>query len=135
MQAIHLLSSWKSTGRRLKASSKQGSSHRPDLLRNRLPGKRRTRRCRGIHAKRSKNRALQIDVNLGFKTTGCHGYCENGPLVVLRPKDILYLKVKPKDVPEIVEKSIKGEPIIERLIYKDVNTKETIAEYHEHPLL
>ena len=44
---------------------------------------------------------------IGLKTTGCHGYCENGPLVVLRPQDILYLRVKPKDVPEIVEKTIK----------------------------
>jgi len=76
---------------------------------------------------------LKINVDIGFKTTGCHGYCENGPLVVLRPKDILYLKVRPKDVPEIVEKSIKSDEIIDRLVYKDVNTKEVISQYQEIP--
>jgi NADH-quinone oxidoreductase subunit F len=76
---------------------------------------------------------LKVDVSIGFKTTGCHGYCENGPLVVIRPQDILYLRVKPKDVAEIVEKSIKGTAVIERLAYKDVNTKETIAQYHSIP--
>jgi NADH-quinone oxidoreductase subunit F len=76
---------------------------------------------------------LKINVNIGFKTTGCHGYCENGPLVALKPKDILYLKVKPKDVAEIVEKSIKGDELVERLLYKDINTKQIIAKYQEIP--
>jgi len=76
---------------------------------------------------------LQVDVNIGLKTTGCHGYCETGPLVALMPKGILYLKVKEKDVPEIVEKSIKGDETIERLIYKDKNTGELVAQYREIP--
>ncbi len=80
-----------------------------------------------------KKQGLAVNVSIGLKTTGCHGYCENGPLVVLRPQDVLYLKVKPKDVPEIVEKSIKEGAIIDRLVYKDVNTKAAIAKYHEIP--
>jgi NADH:ubiquinone oxidoreductase subunit F (NADH-binding)/(2Fe-2S) ferredoxin len=76
---------------------------------------------------------LKVDVNIGLKTTGCHGYCENGPLVALMPKGILYLKVKEKDIPEIVEKSIKGDEIIEHLIYKDKNTGEFVAQYKEIP--
>lgn len=80
-----------------------------------------------------KKQGLAVNVSIGLKTTGCHGYCENGPLVVLRPQDVLYLKVKPKDVPEIVEKSIKEGAVIDRLVYKDVNTKAAIAKYHEIP--
>jgi NADH-quinone oxidoreductase subunit F len=80
-----------------------------------------------------KQRGLDINVEIGFKTTGCHGYCENGPLVALRPSDILYLRVKPKDVPEIVEKSIRNNEVIDRLVYKDVNTKEKIAQYQSIP--
>ncbi|MEA2102884.1 MAG: NADH-ubiquinone oxidoreductase-F iron-sulfur binding region domain-containing protein [Thermodesulfobacteriota bacterium] len=76
---------------------------------------------------------LKVNVDIGIKTTGCHGYCENGPLVALRPQGYLYLKVKPKDVPEIVEKSIKSDEIVERLVYRDVNTKERIAEYQSIP--
>ncbi|MEW6555567.1 MAG: NADH-ubiquinone oxidoreductase-F iron-sulfur binding region domain-containing protein [Actinomycetota bacterium] len=76
---------------------------------------------------------LELNVNIGIKTTGCHGYCENGPLVALQPRGILYLKVTPEDVAEIVEESIKGGRIVERLIYKDKTTSETIAEYSEIP--
>lgn len=79
------------------------------------------------------DQGLEIDVNIGFKTTGCHGFCENGPLVVLRPQDILYLKVKPGDVAEIVEKSVKSGEVVDRLIYQDVNTKEKVAEYQSIP--
>ncbi|MBN1635773.1 MAG: 4Fe-4S binding protein [Deltaproteobacteria bacterium] len=76
---------------------------------------------------------LKIDLDVGFKTTGCHGYCENGPLVALRPRDILYLKVKPEDVAEIVEKSIKNEELVERLLYKDIKTQDVIAQYKAIP--
>ncbi|NPV58913.1 MAG: NADH-quinone oxidoreductase subunit NuoF [Actinobacteria bacterium] len=76
---------------------------------------------------------LKLDVNLGIKTTGCHGYCENGPLVAIRPQDILYLKVKPEDVPEIVEETIKGGRTVERLVYRDKATDEVVARYSEIP--
>lgn len=80
-----------------------------------------------------KEQGLTLDVNIGIKTTGCHGYCENGPLVALKPQGILYLKVKPEDVAEIVEKTIKGGEVVERLIYKDKTTEQTIAQYQEIP--
>jgi NADH-quinone oxidoreductase subunit F len=76
---------------------------------------------------------LELNVNIAIKTTGCHGYCENGPLVALQPQGILYLKVKPEDVTEIVEKTIRSGEIIERLIYEDKITSEMIAEYSEIP--
>lgn len=80
-----------------------------------------------------KEKGLKIGVDVGLKSTGCHGYCENGPLVAIKPKDILYLRVKPKDVAEIVEKSIEGDDVVERLLYKDVNTKEVIEKYQSIP--
>ena len=80
-----------------------------------------------------KEQGLELDVNIGIKTTGCHGYCENGPLVALQPQGILYLKVKPEDVAEIVEETIKGGRIVERLIYRDKATSEAIAQYSEIP--
>lgn len=54
------------------------------------------------------------------RETGCLGYCEKGPIVMIYPKEICYLQVKPEDIPEIVEKTIKDE-VLERLIYKDDN--------------
>lgn len=55
---------------------------------------------------------------IGIKKSGCHGFCEMGPLIRIEPSGWLYVKVKPEDCEEIIEKTIlKGEHI-ERLAYK-----------------
>lgn len=56
---------------------------------------------------------------IGLKKSGCHGFCEMGPLVRIEPAGVLYIKVKPDDCNEIIEKTIINDEIIERLIYKD----------------
>src|SRR3974377_11581 len=40
---------------------------------------------------------------IGLRVTGCHGFCERGPLVVIHPKKIMYQRVKPEDVPAIFQ--------------------------------
>ncbi len=55
--------------------------------------------------------------------TGCHGFCERGPLVVLQPEGTLYNKVKPNDVDGIIEKTIKGGEVIKKLLYRDEERK------------
>ena len=56
---------------------------------------------------------------IGIKKSGCHGFCEMGPLVKIEPYGYLYTKVKAEDCAEIVEKTILcGEPVT-RLFYKD----------------
>ncbi|MGN1467920.1 MAG: NADH-ubiquinone oxidoreductase-F iron-sulfur binding region domain-containing protein [Ruminococcus sp.] len=57
--------------------------------------------------------------SIGLKKSGCHGFCEQGPLIRIEPMGWLYVKVKPEDCEEIVEKSIANDEVIERLIYKD----------------
>ena len=56
---------------------------------------------------------------VGLKRSGCHGFCEMGPLLRIEPSGVLYIKVKLEDCEEIIEKSIANNEIIERLIYKD----------------
>lgn len=57
------------------------------------------------------------DDSVGVKKSGCHGFCEMGPLVRVEPGGILYTKVKPDDCEEIVEKTIINDEVVERLIY------------------
>ncbi len=78
-------------------------------------------------------KGLDASVGLFVKKTGCHGFCERGPLVVLQPSGILYTKVKPKNVPDIVEKSVEGDEVITRLLYKDPVTNERIEHYGDVP--
>ena len=51
------------------------------------------------------------------KGTGCPGFCERGPIVVIDPDEICYLQVKPKDVAAIVSKTLKEKKLIDRLLY------------------
>jgi len=55
--------------------------------------------------------------------SGCHGFCQMGPLVHVTPDDVLYCKIKPKDVKEIVNNLVNGGEPTAALLYKDPATK------------
>jgi NADH:ubiquinone oxidoreductase subunit F (NADH-binding)/(2Fe-2S) ferredoxin/NAD-dependent dihydropyrimidine dehydrogenase PreA subunit len=83
-------------------------------------------------------KAADLD-NVSLKLTGCHGFCQRGPIVVIEPEGIFYSEVKPKDVHEIVNSHLKEHKIVERLLYKDTrdehiaHTKD-IPFYKQHRL-
>ncbi len=58
------------------------------------------------------------DSSVAVKRSGCHGFCEMGPLVRIEPQGYLYTKVKIEDCNEIIEKTIENDEIVERLAYK-----------------
>ena len=68
------------------------------------------------------NATVEFDV----KVTGCHGFCEKGPLVVIHPQGILYTHVDAKDVPEIISQTVVEGKTIERLLYEEPQTGEKI---------
>ncbi len=51
--------------------------------------------------------------------SGCHGFCQVGPLVHVMPEDILYTHVKPNQAADIVEKTLKGGEVIEELLFQE----------------
>ena len=55
--------------------------------------------------------------SIHVKMSGCHGFCEMGPLVHIEPMGIMYIHVKPEDCQEILEKTVLGGEIIDRLVY------------------
>ena len=55
--------------------------------------------------------------SLHVKMSGCHGFCEMGPLVHIEPMGVMYIHVKPEDCEEILEKTVLGGEIIDRLVY------------------
>ncbi|MHB1336922.1 MAG: NADH-ubiquinone oxidoreductase-F iron-sulfur binding region domain-containing protein [Candidatus Humimicrobiaceae bacterium] len=64
------------------------------------------------------NNKKKINKKIVVRKTGCLGYCEKGPIIIIYPQEICYLQVKAEDIPEIVEKTLNGE-IVDRLLYKD----------------
>jgi NADH:ubiquinone oxidoreductase subunit F (NADH-binding)/(2Fe-2S) ferredoxin/Pyruvate/2-oxoacid:ferredoxin oxidoreductase delta subunit len=60
-----------------------------------------------------------MDKKVQVRSTGCHGFCEQGPIVVVEPGNIFYCHVMPDDAGELVSKTVcKGE-VIDRLLYTD----------------
>ena len=55
--------------------------------------------------------------SLHVKMSGCHGFCEMGPLVHIEPMGIMYIHVTPEDCREILERTVLGGEIIDRLVY------------------
>lgn len=56
---------------------------------------------------------------IGVKKSGCHGFCEMGPLLIIEPEGYFYIKVQLEDCEEIVEETLIKGKAIERLMYKD----------------
>ncbi|MDH4240129.1 MAG: NAD(P)H-dependent oxidoreductase subunit E, partial [Phycisphaerae bacterium] len=74
-----------------------------------------------------------LKTKVDIRATGCHGYCEKGPMVVIYPEEICYVEVTPKDVPEIVSQTVLGKKVIDLLIYTDPDTGEKAAHQSEIP--
>lgn len=65
--------------------------------------------------------------------TGCQGFCGQGPLMVIRPGDFFYTKVKPEWIKEIITESvIKGKPI-EKYLYRDPATDKAVEKESDIP--
>ena len=76
---------------------------------------------------------LALKDSINIRTTGCHGFCEIEPVVVIYPERILYPKVTPADIPEIISKSVIKNKVIRRLLYTDPSTGEKVIHEQDIP--
>jgi NADH-quinone oxidoreductase subunit F len=73
------------------------------------------------------------DGDVRLSKSGCQGFCQMGPLVSLAPEGILYTKVRVEDVAEIVEQTLVGGQVVERLLYKDPTTRKACRGFEDNP--
>jgi NADH-quinone oxidoreductase subunit F len=78
---------------------------------------------------KKRNLVNTVDV----RTTGCHGFCERGPITVVYPKGIFYQNVTPDDIPEIVEETLINDKIVDRLLYTEPVSGEKIIYEEDVP--
>ena len=71
----------------------------------------------------------QVEVKL----TGCHGFCEKGPIMVINPEGIFYPQLKAEHIPEIIEKTVKNGELVNARIFKDPSTKKKITHEYDVP--
>lgn len=74
-----------------------------------------------------------LEGKVKVRCTGCLGFCEGGPRVVVYPQEIFYFKVKPSDVPLILSKTLLKNEILPHLLYKDPVTGKTARHLSEIP--
>ena len=77
-------------------------------------------------------RGTDARVECYVKRTGCNGFCENGPIVKVMPDDIIYYKVREKDVAEILDKTVEKGETVDRLLYRD-DQGRPVKHQHENP--
>jgi len=65
--------------------------------------------------------------------TGCNGFCAQGPIMVVYPEGVIYMMIKPQDVPDLVEEHLVKGRILERLLYREPTTEAVIPTMQDIP--
>jgi len=60
-----------------------------------------------------------LEEKVGVKVTGCQGFCEQGPLMVIRPQGVFYMKLEPDDITTIFDETVEKGDIVEELLYTE----------------
>ncbi len=78
--------------------------------------------------------AGQVEV----RNSGCHGFCERGPLVVIHPEHYFYQRVKLEDVGAVIDETVQKGEVLERLLYEDLEGKkyryEADVPFYKHQM-
>jgi NADH:ubiquinone oxidoreductase subunit F (NADH-binding)/(2Fe-2S) ferredoxin len=72
-----------------------------------------------------------LETEVKLVETGCHGFCEKGPIVIVYPEGVFYCQVKADDIDEIVEEHLLKGRIVDRLLYTQLGTETKIPAYSE----
>ncbi|NMB35251.1 MAG: NADH-quinone oxidoreductase subunit NuoF [Firmicutes bacterium] len=75
----------------------------------------------------------QMEDKVRIILSGCHGFCEKGPIFIVYPEDIFYCEVQAEDIPELVEEYLVKGNVVERLLYKDPVTEDAVTSHQEIP--
>ncbi|MFC2038826.1 NADH-ubiquinone oxidoreductase-F iron-sulfur binding region domain-containing protein [Chloroflexota bacterium] len=86
-----------------------------------------------VSAFKDETKKQSLDTKVDIRETGCAGFCEKGPIVVIYPEDICYTEVTPEDVPEIISQTLVGKKVVDRLVYTDPDTGEKAVHEYEIP--
>ena len=86
-----------------------------------------------ISAIRDELSRQKVGPSVRLCVTGCHGFCEQGPVIIIEPGSIFYCSVSPEDAFEIVSQTLVQGEIIERLLYTDPVSGKKIQTELEIP--
>jgi NADH:ubiquinone oxidoreductase subunit F (NADH-binding)/(2Fe-2S) ferredoxin len=79
-----------------------------------------------IDAIRAELELQGLSDSIQLRITGCQGFCEQGPIMVIDPSNVFYCHIEPEDVGEIISRSVQGNEVIGRLLYTDPATGKKV---------
>jgi len=74
-----------------------------------------------------------LETSVRLRVTGCHGFCEQGPVMVIEPGNVFYCHLLPEDAFEIVSQTVAKGEIIKRLLYADPVSGKRVRTESEVP--
>ncbi len=86
-----------------------------------------------IEALKAEIKKRGLGGRVGLKITGCHGFCQLEPNIIIYPGEIFYKNLKADDVPQIIEETILKDKIIPSLVYEDTKTKKKVIKQKDIP--
>ncbi len=86
-----------------------------------------------VDAVRDELSRQRLDLRVRLCVTGCHGFCEQGPVMIIEPGNLFYCHVSPEDAFEIVSQTVVNGGVIERLLYRDPVSGESFQTESEIP--
>src|SRR6266568_1580432 len=124
-------------------SSAEFETLRKDLLSRRDPNRPCIAVCTGsgclalgaanlVTALKNEIRSQGLENSIEVRETGCPGFCERGPLIVIYPDVTCYLRVQPADAKEVIA-SVLEKKVIDRLLYVDPATGERVVHEMDIP--
>ena len=79
-----------------------------------------------VEAFQEEIRKQNLKDKISLRITGCHGFCEVEPNVIIEPEGIFYQKLKPEDAEEIIRETVLNKKIIDRLLWQDPTSNEKV---------
>lgn len=115
----------------------EGIEHKPDLEREILvcggTGCASSNSSQIVENLKSEIASHGLSTKVEVMKTGCFGFCEKGPIVLVQPDNVFYVQVSPEDAKEIVEQHIIAGKRVEKLLYEEPLLKKKIERSHDMP--
>ena len=86
-----------------------------------------------VQAFKEEIKGRNLEDKVAIKMTGCHGFCQVEPNIIIQPEGIFYVKVKPEDAGKIITETVLNKKVIEPLLYTDPLTGEEFVHEKEIP--
>ncbi len=86
-----------------------------------------------VDALRASLKKAKLDKKVKIRVTGCHGYCEAEPNIIIQPHDLFYQKVDPKDAALVVSETIRKKKLVPALLFHHPGTGKLAKKEKEIP--